>query len=80
MNETYFGTIKTRIITACSNVNTCAADRDANRNRVNYGETIALGAVLRDMGHTVNIPVWEDDGFLKIPKLVIDAWEIEFGK
>lgn len=80
MSDTYFNTIKTRIIMASSHVNDCAADKDVNRNHTNYGCAITWGRVLVDLGHKVDIPVWEDAGFLKIPKLVIDDWEIEFGK
>ena len=71
MKETFFGTIKTAIITDAGCVNDCARSGDVNRNHVNYGCVIAYTRILRDMGHSVDVAVWEDNGFLKIPKITI---------
>ena len=79
MNESYFETIKTRLIMAASYVNDHATRKDANRNRVNYGEAITWACVLRDMGHNTDIPVWEDDnGCLRIPYIQIGAFRMEY--
>ena len=73
MENTCFSSLKTKIIVGCGRVNDCADDKDANRNHVNYGMVIAFASVVRNMGHDVNIPVWEGDGFLRIPELKIDG-------
>lgn len=73
MKDTYFDAIKTRIIMSCGYVNDCADGKDLNRNHVNYGCAITWASVLRDMGHDVDVPVWEDVGYLRIPKLKIDG-------
>ena len=73
MESTYFGNLKTKLIMGCGRVNDCADDNDTNRNRVNYGQVTAFASVVREMGHSVDIPVWEDNGFLRIPELRIDG-------
>ena len=56
-----------------------ADDKDINRKYVNYGSTTAYVDVLRELGHEVDVPVWEDEkGCLKIPKLNIDGKVLEF--
>lgn len=76
MKETYFEEIKRRAIEAAMWTNDCAKAGDINRNHANYG---ALGAwmwVLNDMGHKTNLPVWEDNGCLKIPFVEIDGTKV----
>lgn len=73
MESTYFGNLKVKLITGCGRVNDCADGKDMNRNHVNYGMVIAFASVVRDMDHKIDIPVWEDDGFLRIPELKIDG-------
>lgn len=80
MKDTYFGEIKVRAYTAADRTNGCADSKDVLRNHTNYGECTAWVRVMIDMGHKVNLPVWEDDnGCLRIPFLEIDGekW-IEF--
>lgn len=80
-NTAYFNEIKTRFIKAASWTNDNAESKDANRNHVNYGCCTAWETVLRDMGHETKVPVWEDNGLLKIPFLEIDGVKIiEFEK
>ena len=43
------------------------------RNHVNYGSASAIARIMTDFGHNVHIPVWDDNGFLRIPKIVIDG-------
>ena len=75
----YFSQLKVRLCTAVTRVNDYADRKDLNRNHVNYGEANAIAAVLRDLGHTTDIPVWEDpDGYLRIPKFMIEDWTVEF--
>lgn len=78
MKETIFSTIKTAIITSARQVNDCARGGDVNRNRVNYGSVIAYASVLRDMGHNVDVAVWEDGGLLKIPKITVGPETFNF--
>lgn len=43
---------------------------------VNYGSCTAWARVLDDMGHEVETPVYEKDGFLRIPYLKVDGKKI----
>jgi len=72
MVETLFGKIKVDLIGAVINVNQYAKEKDLNRNHVNYGVAIADANVLRELGHKVEIACWEDDGYLKVPKITIN--------
>lgn len=72
MKESYFEEIRMRFIGTAIATNDYAMDKDVIRNRVSYGRCISWGQVLRDMGHKINISVWEDDGVLKIPFFIID--------
>ena len=76
MKENYFEEIKMRFIEAAMWTNDNAKEKDVNRNHVNYGCCICWGRVLRDMGHKIDVPVWEDNGVLKIPFLSIDGQKI----
>lgn len=73
MKDTYFDTLKVRLYTDASNVNHYADIKDVNRNHVNYGCAKTIAQVMIDFGHDVNLPVWDDGGFLRIPKIVIDG-------
>ena len=76
MEKTYFEEIKLRFIKAAMWTNDNAKDKDVNRNHVNYGCCTTWARVLQDMGHEVNVPVWEDDGCLKIPFIEIDGKKV----
>lgn len=79
--ESYFETIKIRIINSALCVEDTAKEKDINRNHVNYGYCICLARVLRDMGHEVDVPVYEEDGALRIPFISIDGQKvIDIGK
>lgn len=73
MKDTYFDNLKVRLFTDCSNVNDCERQKDLERNRVNYGCAISWAQVMRDFGHDVDLPVYDNDGFLRIAKIVIDG-------
>jgi len=73
MKENYFDTLKVRLFQAVDNVNRCADEKDCNRNHVNYGSATSIARVMVDFGHDVDLPVWDDGGFLRIPKIVIDG-------
>lgn len=74
--ENYYEKIKKRFVMAAIGTNDTARQGDVNRNHVNYGYCIAWGVALDDMGHEVSLPVYEEDGFLKIPYLEIDGVKI----
>lgn len=74
--ENYYEKIKKRFVMAAIGTNYTARQGDVNRNHVNYGYCIAWGVALDDMGHEVSLPVYEEDGFLKIPYLEIDGVKI----
>ena len=76
MKENYFEEIKMRYIEDAMWTNENAKLKDVNRNRVNYGCCKCWAQVLQDMGHETEVPVWEDDGVLKIPFLSIDGKKI----
>lgn len=81
MKETYFHTIKRRVVMAVTRLNDQAEERDINRNHANYGEASALIQVIKDMGHEADLPAWEDEGCLKVPFIEIDGEKImEFEK
>lgn len=69
----YFNEIKRRLIMDVVSVNEYAERHDLNRNRVNYGCCIAWGRMLGDMGHEVNIKMYEEDGYLRIAGFEIDG-------
>lgn len=76
MKNTFFEKIRLEILCAARRVNQCAEDHDVNRNHVNYGVATAYASVLRDLGHDVDVPCWEDNGCLKIPKIKFDGEEL----
>lgn len=73
MTKNYYEEIKARFILAAVGVNYCVRLEDMKRNRANYGVCITWGRVLDDMGHKVDIPVYEENGYLKIPRLRVDG-------
>lgn len=71
--------LKALTILAASHTNQCADNEDINRNHVNYGSTTAYAHVLVELGHVVDVSVWEDEkGCLRIPKINIDGKISEF--
>jgi hypothetical protein len=74
--ENYYKKIEKRFIMAAIGTNDNARQGDVNRNHVNYGYCKAWAVALDDMGHEVSLPVYEEDGFLKIPYLEIDGVKI----
>lgn len=72
------GKMHVDLITAAMNVNRCASEKDANRNRVNYGIATKCAEVLRILGIETTIAAWEDEGFLKIPKTTIGGKTTEY--
>ena len=66
------------LITGASAVNSLADKKDLERNHVNYGAVTTCANVLRHFGHKVDVPVWEDKGFLRIPKVVINDRIVNF--
>ena len=74
MKELYFEEVKTRRLLSAKDVDDYADQNDKNRNRVNYGSTIAWSHILRDFGHSTGVSVWEDgNGCLRIPRITIDG-------
>lgn len=78
MAKNFWDELKTKIIIDAGEVNRYAAEKDARRNAVNYGFISAYSNIVREMGHEIEIAIWEDNGFLKIPKVTIDGEVIEY--
>ena len=79
--DTYFEEIKYRFIMDAIAVNEYAKSHDVKRNHVNYGSCTAWGSVLKDMGHDVDVAVYEEDDCLKISWLEVNGERvIEFEK
>ena len=73
----YFEVLKERLLMDCQMVNDCAAEGDLPRNNVNYGCAINLARVIKDIGHTVDIPFVGDGDFARIHYVVIDGQRID---
>lgn len=78
MRNLYIEKLKVDLYSSASNVNDCAEQKDNNRNHVNYGSATTLAGILTDLGCEVKLPVWSDNGYLKIPFIQVDDWKIEF--
>lgn len=78
MKNLYIDKLKVDFYQNASNVNHYAEQKDVNRNHTNYGSATTIAMVLTDFGCNVKLPVWEDDGYLKIPYIQVDDWKIEF--
>lgn len=79
--EDYYKEIEYRFMMSAALTNNNATCCDVNRNHVNYGSCTAWGRVLDDMGYEVETPVYEKDGFLRIPYLKVNGKKIiEFEK
>ena len=75
----YYKKIEYRYLMSACLVNNNATCGDINRNHVNYGSCTAWAGGLDDMGHEVETPVYEKNGFLRIPYLKVDGKKlIEF--
>ena len=77
MKNLMLDALKTKLITSAMWTNEYANNEDINRNHTNYGATTAYAHVLYNFGVNVDIPVYEKNGFLKIPKITIDTKEIK---
>ena len=75
---TLYEKMKAKLYEAAMRVNDCANRKDANRNHVNYGIATTCVSVLRELGHEVEVPCWDDDGYLKIPKIFFDGEVTKF--
>ncbi|CDX00749.1 Hypothetical protein DPCES_0862 [Desulfitobacterium hafniense] len=75
---TLYEKMKVKLYEAVGNVNSCADRKDVERNRVNYGIATTTAYVLRELGHDVQMSCWEDDGYLKIPRLTLNGDLTEF--
>ena len=78
MRNLYIDKLKADLYRSASNVNDYAEQKDNNRNHTNYGSASTLAAILTDFGCKVNLPVWDDNGYLKIPFIQVDDWRIDF--
>lgn len=64
--------LKTNIYIHAGAINSCADDKDLNRNHVNYGCMTTYSEIIRKFGVTVECSVWEDsNGCLRVPKITI---------
>lgn len=78
MSNLYIEKLKVDFYRSASNVNDYAGQKDNNRNHTNYGSATTIASILTDFGCKVQLPVWEDNGYLKIPFIQVDDWKIEF--
>lgn len=78
MMNLYIENLKVKFYQSASSTNDYAEQKDNNRNHTNYGSATAIAGILNDFGCKVNLPVWEDNGYLKIPFIQVDDWKIEF--
>lgn len=78
MNNPYIENLKVKFYQSASGANDSAEQKDINRNHVNYGSVTTLAGILSDFGCKVELPVWEDDGYLKIPFIQVNDWKIDF--
>ena len=74
--EDYYKEIEYRFMMSAALTNNNATCGDVNRNHVNYGYCTAWAKVLDDMGHETEVPVYEENGFLRIPYLKVDGKKI----
>ena len=65
--------LTTDFILGALHVNDCADGKDANRNRVNYGIVTEAAKILRLLGQEVEAACWEDNGYLRISKYIING-------
>jgi hypothetical protein len=66
------------LIMAANDVNRYADEKDASRNSVNYGVALNCASILTFLKQTVVFPCWDDKGFLRIVKVIINGKEICF--
>jgi hypothetical protein len=70
--------LKVDLITAASRVNYYSAEKDLERNRVNYGIANESSDILQFLKIDADAQCYEDEGFLKITKVIIDGKETVF--
>lgn len=75
MENIMIESLKTSLIKSAMWTNSNADDKDLNRNHTNYGATTAYANVLRNFGVNVDVPVYGDGEFLRIPKVIIESKE-----
>jgi hypothetical protein len=66
------------LIQAAGSVNSCADEKDLARNRVNYGVALNCRSILIFLKQDAALPCWEDNGFLRIEKVIVNGKEISF--
>jgi hypothetical protein len=76
--ESIIAQLKAEVIFSSGAVNRYAERKDFLRNCTNYGYASHSADMLRRLGVPVRIDMWEDEGFLKIAKLVIDGKDTTF--
>lgn len=52
--------------------------QDNERNHVCYGAAVAYAVVLREMGHAVELGVYEKEGYLLTDKITVDGKGFDF--
>jgi hypothetical protein len=67
------------LLMAVGNVNRNADRKDVNRNHTNYGISVKCADTLRLFGHQINLPVYENEGYLRIPNVTIDGKDLDTG-
>lgn len=72
--------LKTKLVMSALQTNNNADREDVNRNHVSYGSVTAYANVLWNFGVKVSVAVYEENRFLKIPKLTIADKIINFEK
>jgi hypothetical protein len=78
MENTMIESWKEKLIRSARWTNDNAKSQDTNRNHVNYGATTVYADILRDFGVSTDVSVYEENGFLMIPKILIGTKIINF--
>ena len=79
LEKEFYDKLLADFLSSATNTNDHADRYDRNRNRVNYGSTVAYADILRRFGYDIDVPVYESHGYLRIPSITINGkkykWE-----
>lgn len=52
--------------------------KDNERNHTNYGSATAYGSVLMELGHKIEIPAYEKNGYLVVDYIKVNDKQYDF--
>jgi hypothetical protein len=67
-----------RLCTLAGSTNRCADAKDVKGNYINYGRALEVADTIREYGNKVEIPVWEVEGYVRIPTIEINYERLVF--